>query len=71
MDTPMVTMANIHVVTDYLQQESFLKEDGEVRSVILSELGYTSSKGEEVQAAAIAYAYKTAAANQHIDSILF
>lgn len=70
-DTSMITMANIHVVTDYLQQESFLTEEGEVRSVILSELGYTSLKGEEVQAAAIAYAYKTAAANQHIDSILF
>ena len=67
----MVTMANIHVVTDYLQQETFLTEEGEVRSVILSELGYTSLKGEEVQAAAIAYAYKIAEANQHIDSILF
>lgn len=70
-DTSMVTMANIHVVTDYLQQESFLTEEGEVRSVILSELGYTSLRGEEVQAAAIAYAYKIAEANQHIDSILF
>lgn len=70
-DTPMITMANIHVVTDYLQQETFLTEDGEVRSIILSELGYTSLKGEEVQAAAIAYAYKIAEANQHIDSILF
>lgn len=70
-DTSMVTMANIHVVTDYLQQETFLTEEGEVRSVILSELGYTSLKGEEVQAAAIAYAYKIAEANQHIDSILF
>ncbi|HBA69638.1 MAG TPA: hypothetical protein DCZ40_09825 [Lachnospiraceae bacterium] len=70
-DTPMVTMANIHVVTDYMQQEQFLTEDGEVRSIILSELGYTSLKGEEVQAAAIAYAYKSAEANPHIDSILF
>ena len=70
-DTPMVTMANIHIVTDYMQQEQFLTEEGEVRSVILSELGYTSSKGEEVQAAAMVYAYKMAEANQHIDSILF
>ena len=37
----------------------------------MSELGYTSLRGEEVQAAAIAYAYKIAEANQHIDSILF
>lgn len=71
VDTPMVTMANIHIVTDYMQQEQFLTEEGDVRSIILSELGYTSSKGEEVQAAAMVYAYKVAEANQHIDSILF
>lgn len=69
--TPVVTMANIHVVTDYMQREEFLTDKGEVRSVIISELGYTSSKGEEVQAAAIAYAYRMAEANPYIDSILF
>ena len=71
VDTSMVTMANIHVVTDYLQKEYFLTEDGEVRSVTVSELGYTSSNGEEVQAAAIVYAYKAAEANPHIDAVLF
>ena len=70
-DTPMISMANIEVVTDYLEQEEFLTEDGEVRSVSLSELGYTSSMGENVQAAAIVYAYKKAEANRHIDAILF
>lgn len=70
-DTSMVTMANIHVVTEYLEQEQFLTADGEVRSVILSEQGYTSLKGEELQAAAIVHAYKIAEANQHIDSIIF
>ncbi len=71
LDTPMVTMANIDVVTDYLEREEFLTQDGEVRSVSLSELGYTSSMGETVQAAALVYAYKKAAANEHIDAILF
>ncbi len=71
LDTPMVTMANIEVVTDYLEREEFLTEDGEVRSVSLSELGYTSSMGENVQAAAIVYAYKKAEANEHIDAVLF
>lgn len=70
-DTSMVTMANINVVTEYLEQEQFLTADGEVRSVILSEQGYTSLKGEELQAAAIVHAYKIAEANQHIDSIIF
>ncbi len=70
-DTSMVTMANINVVTDYMQREEFLMKDGKVRSVILSELGYTSLQGEELQAAAIVYAYKIAEANPYIDSILF
>lgn len=45
--------------------------DGGVRSVTLSELGYTSVQGEELQAAAIVYAYKIVEANPHIDSVLF
>ena len=69
--TPVVTMANIHVVTDYMQQEEFLNGEGEVRSITLSELGYTSSEGEELQAAAIVYAYKMAEMNPYIDAILF
>lgn len=69
-DTSMVTMKNIEIVTDYMQKEEFLTNDGEVRSIILSEQGYTSLKGEEVQAAAIVYAYKKVEANPYIDSIL-
>lgn len=68
--TPVVTMANIHVVTDYMRQEEFLNGEGNVRSITLSELGYTSSKGEELQAA-IVYAYKIAEMNPYIDAILF
>lgn len=71
VDTAMVTMANFHVVTDYLEQEEFLTEDGEVRSVTLSELGYTSTDGEDIQAAALVYAYKVAEANSHVDAVLF
>ena len=70
-DTPVVTMANLRVVTDYLRQQEFLDGNGEVRSITLSELGYTSSKGEEEQAAAMAYAYQVAAGNPYIDAILF
>lgn len=70
VDTPMITMANIHVVTDYMQQKEFLQEDGEVRSIILSEQGFSSLSGQELQAAAIVYAYKVAEANPHIDALL-
>lgn len=69
--TPVLSIRNIHVLTDYLQKEEYLTEDGEVRHVILSEMGYTSSAGQDLQAASFVYAYKIIEANQYIDSMLF
>lgn len=66
-----MTMKNIGVLTDYMSQESMLNADGNVRSIILSEVGYTSSAGDALQAAAIAYAYSKVAANSKIDAIMF
>lgn len=70
VNTSMLTMDNIEILTDYMQQEQFLNEDGEVRSIILSEQGYTAASGEAIQAAAFAYAYYKTEANPHIDSFL-
>lgn len=71
VDTAMINMKNIHVVTDYLCQESFLTDEGETRHVLLSEQGFTSSSGGEgVQAAAFAYAYYISEANSHINGFL-
>lgn len=68
--TSMITMANIEVLTNYLQQEYLLTPTGEVRSVLLSEQGYTSHAGEALQAASFAYAYYRTEANPHIDGFL-
>ncbi len=68
--TGIISMRNIHVLTDYLSQSSYLDTDGNVRHVILSEMGYTSSKGQSLQAASIAYAYKIMETNSHIDYML-
>ena len=70
VDTKMVTIQNIHVITDYLQREEFLNPYGESRSVILSEQGFNSLSGQGIQAAAFAYAYYIAEANSHIDGFL-
>lgn len=71
VDTPMICMKNINVITDYLQHEDLLTDSGEPRSVLLSEIGFTSlSGGEAVQAAAYAYAYYITEANSHIDGLL-
>lgn len=69
-NTPVVSVKNIHVLTDYLQRPEYLTDSGEVRHVILSEVGYTSSAGQDLQAASFVYGYKVIEANQYIDSIL-
>lgn len=69
-DTSFVTMENIEVVTDFMEQEEMLTAGGEVRPIILSELGYSSTKGETNQAAAFVYAYYKAEANPHIDALI-
>lgn len=68
--TAIISMKNIHVLTDYLSQSSYLDRNGNTRHVILSEMGYTSSQGQELQAASFAYAYKIMEANSHIDYML-
>lgn len=69
-DSPIVTMENIHVVTDYMQRPELLSPKGEVRAIILSELGYSSTAGEANQAAAFAYAYYVADENPYIDALI-
>lgn len=73
--SPVVNMINLKVLTDYLQQPQFLMRSGKPRHVILSEQGFTSqsiSRGEteELQAAAIAYAYYLADSNSLIDAFI-
>ena len=48
-NTPVITIKNLHVLTNYLQKPEMLTEDGQVRHLILSEMGYTSSQGQELQ----------------------
>ncbi|WP_395017607.1 DUF5722 domain-containing protein [Robinsoniella peoriensis] len=64
-DSPYVTMENIQVLTNYVK-----KHYGSKTRIILSEQGFSSSKGEDVQAAAIAYGYYKAACNPMIDSFI-
>ncbi|WP_130838617.1 DUF5722 domain-containing protein [Lachnoclostridium sp. Marseille-P6806] len=69
-DTPFVSMQNIDVVTDYLSQPAFRSPSGAVRSVLLSEQGYTSLAGEQLQAASVVYGYLQAMANSHVDGFI-
>ena len=72
--SPLVSMKNIHVVTDYLSH-NLLKKDGSVRSIVCSEVGYTSysvlcGENQSKQAANIAYAQTRAQMDPHIDAFI-
>lgn len=68
--TSMITMGNIEVLTNYCQQD-YMMYQGRARSIILSELGYTSTKGEDLQAAAMIYAFHKAQTNGFIEAVMF
>jgi len=70
LSTPYITIENIYILTDYMCQASFLAPSGAVRNISLSEIGYTSSFGEDAQAASITYAYTMAENNPYISSFI-
>lgn len=65
-----VTMANIDVFTDFMCMPTMLSPNGQVKSILCSEVGYPSNLGEDMQAAAAVYGYMQAMANQHIDGFI-
>lgn len=69
-NTPYITMANIDVLISEMKKPIFLNKDKKVRHIHLSEVGYTSSFGEDLQAASIAYAYCTALKHPEIKSFI-
>jgi hypothetical protein len=73
--SPVINLANLSVLTDYMQQSNMRNPDGSVRHIILSEQGFTSvsaTRGEvqDLQAAAIAYAYYIIDSNPYIDAFI-
>ena len=71
IDTPYLSMENIEQLSDYLSHPILRNTKGDVRPILLTEVGYSSTQGEEAQAAAIVYAYQRAMTNQYIDLIAF
>ena len=68
--SPYVTMANFEILTDFLSLPEMLSPTGQVRSVKISELGYSSHKGQKDQAASVVFAYLMASNNSHVDGIV-
>ena len=70
LTTPYITMQNIDILINYMHQPHFLNPAGEVRSISIAEIGYTSSFGNEAQEASIAYGYLKAASLPDVDSFI-
>ncbi|SFB88440.1 DUF5722 domain-containing protein [Butyrivibrio sp. YAB3001] len=70
VSTPVISMDNLEVLTNYMQRPEMRDTSGNVRSIILSEIGYSSTSGETLQAAAFAYAYTIMEKNGYIDALM-
>ena len=70
ISTPYITMQNIDILIDYMHQPKFLNPAGQVRSISLAEIGYTSSFGTEAQEASVAYGYLKAASLPDVDAFI-
>lgn len=71
-----ITMNNIEVLVEFMKQDAFLNKNGEVRSIILSEQGYTSNSNlygqcEAQQAASMVYAYYKAEMIDELDAFIY
>lgn len=69
-DAEILSVMNLNVISDFLSQEAYLDTKGEVRSITITELGFSSMSGEKLQAAAFAYCYYIVDANQYIDAFI-
>lgn len=69
-DAPHLSIMNLNVLTDILSDEAYLDREGEVRSVTITELGFSSGSGERLQAAAFAYCYYIVENNPYVDAFL-
>lgn len=65
-----LSIMNLNVLTDMLSEEAYLDRAGEVRSVTITELGFSSGSGERLQAAAFAYCYYIVENNPYVDAFL-
>lgn len=76
VNTPVLNFYNLHVLTDYMQNDAMKSPNGTVRHIILSEQGFSSvdAQGQQTrlneQAAAFAYSYYLVESNPYIEGYL-
>lgn len=67
----VVTFQNLSVLTDFMQTPEMLDTEGNVRHIILSEIGISNAQGGEIQAAAMCASYAAVVDNPLIDEIMY
>ncbi|MDE7478267.1 MAG: hypothetical protein K2M91_10010 [Lachnospiraceae bacterium] len=67
----VVTFQNLSVLTDFMQTPAMLDTDGNVRHIILSEIGLSNAQGSEIQAAAMCASYAAVMDNPFIDEMMY
>ncbi len=71
----MINPTNVDVVTNHMAQDFLLSPSGTVRHILISEMGFTSYNpqiptDQNMQAAAMVYAYKLTASNPFIEGVI-
>ncbi|SFG13424.1 DUF5722 domain-containing protein [Oribacterium sp. WCC10] len=69
-ESRIVNLKNLHVLTDYMQQQNMISPNGTVRHLILSEEGFSSVRGEDAQALALMQAWEKAKENPYVEAFL-
>ena len=67
----MVSFQNIGVFTSFLAQPAYLNTKGQVRDIIINEIGLSATQGDEVQAAAICASYQAFKRNPYITQYMY
>jgi len=67
IDTPLINFKNLNVLTDYMQRSDMCSPSGNVRHLILSEFGFSSEYGEDLQAFALVQAFEIAKNNPYVE----
>lgn len=67
----MVSFQNMSVITDYMQRAEMLSPSGNVRDIIINEIGIDSTQGEDVQIAALCASYKSFEMNPYVTQYMY
>lgn len=74
-NSKMINPSNCDVLTNHMTAPTMLAPDGNVRHILISEMGFTSANpqiatDQNIQAAAMVYAYKLTSQNPFIEGVI-